>query len=98
MLQRLIFRWLTKKVNKLPTADNLKDLSKRYQKDLVVVEYFAKKEDVNKAAFNIDGGRGKGTFIWEPLNTWESIFDKDGRANNYLMLYNHISKQFLKKG
>ena len=75
--------------------DNLNDLSKRYNKDLVVVEYSAKKEEVNKAAFNVDGGRGKGTFIWEPLNTWESIFDKDGKGNDLLKVYDGLSKKYL---
>jgi beta-galactosidase len=75
--------------------DNLNDLSKRYRKELIVVEYSAKKEEVNKAAFNVAGGRGKGAFIWEPLNTWESIFDWKGKSNDLLKLYDTFNKQYL---
>jgi beta-galactosidase len=75
--------------------DNLNDLSKRYHKELIVVEYSAKKEEVNKAAFNVASGRGKGTFIWEPLNTWESIFDTQGKSNDLLKLYDTFNKQYL---
>ena len=75
---------------------NLADLSKHYNKDVIVVEYSHKKREVNQLAFDVPNGRGKGTCIWEPLSTWESFFDKDGKANQYLYLYDEISKQYLK--
>lgn len=75
---------------------NLEDLSKHYNKDVIVVEYSHKKREVNQLAFDVPGGRGKGTCIWEPLNTWEQFFDKDGKANKYLYLYDEISKMYLK--
>ena len=56
-----------------------------------------KKQEVNQIAFDVPDGRGKGTCIWEPLSTWESFFDKDGKANKYLYLYDEISKEYLKK-
>ncbi|MBC7652672.1 MAG: glycosyl hydrolase 53 family protein, partial [Deinococcales bacterium] len=77
--------------------DNLADLANRYNKDVVVVEYSQLKEAVNKIAFEVPNNKGKGTFIWEPLSTWEAVFEKDGKANNYLLLYDDISKQFLQK-
>ncbi len=77
--------------------DNLADLAHRYKKDVVVVEYSQLKEEVNKIAFEVPGGRGKGTFIWEPLSTWESVFEPDGKAKNIIMQYDNISKQFLAK-
>lgn len=77
--------------------NNLNDLSRRYNKDVMVVEYSALKKEVNKIAFEVAGGRGKGTCIWEPLSTWESIFDKDGKSNGYLAVYDELSKQFLVK-
>lgn len=77
--------------------DNLHDLLRRYNKDLIVVEYSARKEEVNKIAFELPGGKGKGTCIWEPLSTWESIFDRDGKSNNYIKLYDEISKKFITK-
>jgi beta-galactosidase len=77
--------------------DNLNDLVKRYNKDVIVVEYSHRKEEVNKIAFEVEGGRGKGTCIWEPLSTWESIFDKDGKSNELIELYDVMSKAYLKK-
>jgi beta-galactosidase len=77
--------------------NNLNDLSRRYNKDVMVVEYSAFKKEVNKIAFEVAGGRGKGTCIWEPLSTWESIFDRDGKSNGYLVEYDELSKQFLVK-
>ena len=77
--------------------DNLADLAQRYKKDVVVVEYSQLKEEVNKIAFEVPGGRGKGTFIWEPLSTWESVFERDGKSKEIILQYDKISKQFLAK-
>jgi hypothetical protein len=60
------------------------------------VEYSQYKREVNDIAFNVDGGRGKGSCIWEPLNTGESIFDKNGNANDYLYMYDAISARYIK--
>jgi hypothetical protein len=49
----------------------MNDLLRRYDKDIIVVEYSAKKQEVNKLAFELPRGKGKGTCIWEPLSTWE---------------------------
>ncbi|MET0634788.1 MAG: beta-galactosidase GalA [Chitinophagaceae bacterium] len=76
--------------------DNLADLSSRYDRDVIVVEYSQLKDDVNRIAFDVPGGRGKGTCIWEPLSTWESIFDKSGKANELLLKYDELSNRFLK--
>jgi beta-galactosidase len=75
--------------------DNMNDLLRRYNKDIIVVEYSARKQEVNKLAFELPGGRGKGTCIWEPLSTWESIFDRDGKANDFMRMYDEISKTYL---
>ena len=77
--------------------DNLNDLERRYNKDVIVVEYSAKKEDVNKIAFDVQDGKGKGTFIWEPLSTWESVFDKQGKSNDFLKVYDVLSHRYLGK-
>jgi arabinogalactan endo-1,4-beta-galactosidase len=74
--------------------NNLNDLSKRYKQDVLVVEYTYKKNEVNDIAFKIPDGKMKGTFIWEPLNTWEFIFDKDGKANELLKLYPEMAKKY----
>ncbi len=75
--------------------DNMNDLIRRYNKDIIVVEYSARKEEVNKIAFELPGGKGKGTCIWEPISTWESIFDRDGKANDYMKVYDEINKKYL---
>ena len=77
--------------------DNLTAIVNRYHKDVIVVEYSAKKEEVNRIVFNLPDGKGKGTCIWEPLSTWESFFNKDGSSNEYLKMYDGISKEYLKK-
>lgn len=75
--------------------DNLDDLARRYNRDIYVVEYSHRKAEVNKIAFEVRNGLGKGTCIWEPLSTWEKIFDEQGRSNELLGQYDEISKKFL---
>lgn len=75
--------------------DNLSDLVRRYNKDVIVVEYSQKKEEVNKIAFELPGGKGKGTCIWEPLNTWEKVFDNNGKANELIKVYDELKKKYL---
>jgi len=76
---------------------NIFELSERYGKDVIVVEYSHKKQEVNKAGFDSPNGRAKGTAIWEPLSTWEKFFDKDGKSNELLLEYDAISGRFLGK-
>ncbi len=77
--------------------NNLNALVSRYGKDVIIVEYSAFKEEVNKIAFELPNGKGKGTCIWEPLSTWEKFFDDDGKSNSLLPLYDEISNKFLSK-
>jgi len=77
--------------------NNLTDLATRYSKDIIVVEYSQLKKEVNDIAFDLPNDRGKGTMIWEPLNTWEKIFDEKGNSNELILTYDEISKKFLKK-
>ncbi|MFZ4057557.1 MAG: beta-galactosidase GalA [Ferruginibacter sp.] len=81
--------------NTADLQDNLTDLVHRYGKDVIVVEYSQLKAKVNKIAFELPDGKGKGTCIWEPLSTWESIFDWKGNANQWLKLYDTLSKLYL---
>ncbi|MEO6167095.1 MAG: glycosyl hydrolase 53 family protein [Chitinophagales bacterium] len=75
--------------------NNLADLSTRYPQDVVVAEYTQHKQKVNDLAFNLPKGTIKGTFIWEPLNTWEEIFDKNGEAIDYLLnVYPALAKKY----
>ncbi|MEO7311930.1 MAG: beta-galactosidase GalA [Chitinophagaceae bacterium] len=77
--------------------DNLGKLTAKYNKDIIVVEYSALKKEVNKIAFEVANGRGKGTCIWEPLSTWEKFFDDKGQSNELLGYYDEISKEFMGK-
>lgn len=77
--------------------DNLDDLVRRYNKDVIVVEYSHRKEEVNKIAFEVRDGKGKGTCIWEPLSTWEKIFDNNGKSNELMNLYDGFKTQYLDK-
>jgi arabinogalactan endo-1,4-beta-galactosidase len=75
--------------------NNLTDLSSRYKQDVVVAEYTQHKQRVNDISFNLPKGDMKGTFIWEPLNTWEEIFDANGEAIDYLLkIYPMLAKKY----
>ena len=74
---------------------NLVDLAKHYNKDLIVVEYSQLKKEVNDLSFNVYGDHGKGTAIWEPLNTWEAFFDRQGNSTELLRLYKEFNKEYL---
>ncbi len=75
--------------------DNLNDLVRRYNKDVIVAEYSQKKEEVNKIVFGLPGGKGRGSCIWEPLNLWEKIFDNDGKSNTLIKLYDEFREKYL---
>ena len=75
--------------------NNLNDLSKRFKQDIIVVEYSEHKQEVNDIAFGIQNKKMIGTFIWEPLNTWEKIFDKDGTSNKLIAVYDDIKAKYL---
>ncbi len=73
---------------------NLMALKKKYNKPVIVAEYSQLKPEVNKIAFTLPGNDMKGTFIWEPLGTWESIFDEDGKSNSFIEAYDQMSKEY----
>jgi len=80
---------------------NLADLSRHYDKDVIVVEYAQRRKEVNDIAFRVPGGKGKGTCIWEPLmgrgggGNGDGFFDQQGRAKETLALYDALSKEYL---
>ena len=74
---------------------NLNDLSARYAQPVIVAEYTYHKTEVNDIAFTLPKGNIKGTFIWEPLNTWEFIFDKQGKAiDSLLNIYPMVAEKY----
>jgi beta-galactosidase len=75
--------------------NNLTLLQEKYHKPVIIAEYSQLKKEVNEIAFSIAGNKMEGTFIWEPLSTWESIFDLDGKANHFIKFYDEIKNEFL---
>jgi arabinogalactan endo-1,4-beta-galactosidase len=69
---------------------NMTDLATRYSQRLCLVEYSECKREVNEVVKHLPGDKGMGSFIWEPLNTWEQIFDKEGKANELLRVYDEL--------
>jgi beta-galactosidase len=76
--------------------NNMSDLERRFNRDVIVVEYSQLKKEVADISFNLPEGHGKGTMIWEPLNTWEAVFDREGKANEFLKLYDEIAEKWMK--
>ncbi|SFV32231.1 glycoside hydrolase family 53 protein [Thermoflavifilum thermophilum] len=75
--------------------NNLTDLAGRYSQPIIVVEYTYHKKEVNDIVFHLPHQKGWGSFIWEPLNTWEAIFDRQGVANDSLLhIYDSLSAQY----
>jgi arabinogalactan endo-1,4-beta-galactosidase len=78
--------------------NNMADLSSRYKQQVMVAEYSQLKREVNDIAFSVPNSKAVGSFIWEPLSTWEGIFDRTGKANDYLdVVYPEIAKKYLGK-
>jgi beta-galactosidase len=74
--------------------NNLTALAAKYG-DIILVEYSQLKNQVNEIVFNLPGNKGKGSAIWEPLNTWERIFDKDGKSNSLILVYDELNRKFI---
>jgi beta-galactosidase len=74
--------------------NNMADLAKRYPQQVMVAEYTQLKREVNDIAFTVPDGKALGTFIWEPLNTWEQIFDRDGKANDLINIYPEVAEKY----
>jgi|GEM_PF-64042 len=76
---------------------NLISMANGYEQDIIVVEYSQKKREVHEIVFSLPKDKGKGTVIWEPLNTWESVFDKQGKSNDFMAVYDEMSRKFVVK-
>jgi beta-galactosidase len=73
--------------------NNLSKLVQRYPQPICIVEYSHMKQEVNDLAFSEFRDRLIGTCIWEPLNTWDKVFEKDGKSNEKLMIYDQYKNQ-----
>jgi len=75
--------------------NNMADLAKRYPQQVMVAEYSQLKREVNDISFNVPNGKAVGSFIWEPISSWEGIFDRKGVANQYMdVVYPEIAKKY----
>ncbi|HTX87763.1 MAG TPA: glycosyl hydrolase 53 family protein, partial [Bacteroidales bacterium] len=77
--------------------NNLDDLQKRYHKPLIVAEYSDYKKEVNDIIFSIPGNLGKGSCIWEPLNRWSGLFDRDGNVTGRMKVYDELKLKYLQE-
>jgi arabinogalactan endo-1,4-beta-galactosidase len=68
---------------------NLTDLATRYRQGIIVVEYSTPHvREVNEIVHSLPGGKGLGTFIWEPTHpSHGNLFDQEGRALPALQEY-----------
>ena len=74
--------------------NNMTDLANRYHKQVMVAEYSFLKKEVNDIAFSFPNHMALGTFIWEPLSTWEMFFDRKGNTNELINVYPLIAKKY----
>jgi len=61
-----------------------------------VVEYSAYKMEIHDMVFSLPDNRGNGACIWEPLNTWSRVFDREGKSLESLKIYDEISGKYLR--
>ncbi len=73
---------------------NLNDLAGRYPQPIIVAEYSEHKRAVNDIVHALPNGKGLGTFIWEPTQWGEPLFDRTGHARPELDLYPQMAQEF----
>jgi arabinogalactan endo-1,4-beta-galactosidase len=75
---------------------NLTDLSGRYKQEIIVVEYSVPDiRQINDIVHGLPGGKGLGTFIWEPTK-WEgpALFDAKGSTKPEIEVYRELAKKY----
>ena len=78
---------------------NLTDLAARYKQDIIVVEYSVPSvRQINDIVHGLPGGKGLGTFIWEPTK-WEgpALFDAKGNTKPEIDVYPAMAKEYVKQ-
>ena len=73
---------------------NMRDLVDRYNKDLNVVEYSQFKNAIHDIVFSLPDNYGKGTCIWEPLNFWSALFDREGHVLEHIQIYDTLNNRY----
>lgn len=75
---------------------NLTDLVGRYEHEIMVVEYSAPSiREVNDIVYGLPGGKGLGTFIWEPTK-WDgpALFDGEGNTKPEIKVYSKMVEDY----
>ena len=73
---------------------NLTDLVGRYKQPVICVEYSEHKRVVNDIVRGLPGGKGLGTFIWEPTKWGEPFFDKKGATLPLIDVYARMAEDY----
>jgi arabinogalactan endo-1,4-beta-galactosidase len=79
---------------------NLTDLAGRYPQSIMVVEYSVPNiRKINDIVHDLPGGRGAGTFIWEPTR-WEgpALFDRRGNSKPEIEVYEKMANEYELRG
>ena len=74
---------------------NLRDLIKRYNKPVNVVEYSNFKREVHEIVFGLPDDMGKGTAIWEPLGWRSGMFDREGNVTDLIDVYDEMNMRYI---
>lgn len=73
---------------------NLEDLTVRYNKPVIVVEYSEMKQEVHEVIGALPAKTVPGSFIWEATSPrWGKLFDENGRTTEFIKLYPEIYNQ-----
>jgi len=75
---------------------NLTDLAGRYPQKIMVVEYSVPNiRRINDIVRNLPGGKGQGTYIWEPTR-WEgpALFDGKGKTKAEIEVYEKMAEEY----
>ena len=60
----------------------------------IIAEYSWYKENANDIIYELPGGRGLGTFIWEPTEWGESLFNSNGETNSRIDIYPRLAAKY----
>ena len=74
---------------------NLRDLIKRYNKPLNVVEYSAYARELHSIVFDLPEDMGKGTCIWEPIGFRGGMFNASGEVTDGIKVYDELRDKYL---
>lgn len=83
------------------TTDNLKSMltavAANHNEKIVVVEYADNHERVNDIVFDLPDEKGLGTFVWEPCDWMDALFDwRNNRreTNSRIDIYPRLSEEY----